>query len=318
MQRKLIIAVVGAAALVGGCKDEGTPNAGAPAPGAGSGYSFDATCSRAIPSAIRATRLPGRCGSAEAGRRDAVFGVIDLPIRSARADAQDFARREIHFTCDRSNDFQQHAIEPLYQPGVAEAGSRTFVPVGEKPVNMLGAFLSLTHDRTLSRAARETLYLRAVEWTGLFPGAPELLLHALESDEEVDPGVVASAVEHLAARSADPRVRVALLRCVAVHLDPARDRSACERMVRPLLGGMWDPKDWTDLDLDVAIRLVELGLATISISEDRARRLLATYAGKRPDFVIRIRALTGQPSPQGAGQVVDDEAGVVLDAVDEG
>ncbi|MEU4689591.1 hypothetical protein [Actinoplanes sp. NPDC023714] len=206
-------------------------------------------------------------------------------------DSWDFARREVHFTCDRTNDFHQHAIEPLYQPGVAEAGSRTFVPVGEKPVNMLGAFLSLTHDRTLSRTERDKLYRRAIEWSGLFPGAAELLLSALEADEEVDPGIVASAVEHLAERGTDPRVRAALHRCVTAHLDPARDRAACERMIRSLLVEMVDRDEWTELDLDLAIRVVELNLATVSITADRARHLLDRYAGRRPDFVARIRTL---------------------------
>jgi hypothetical protein len=207
-------------------------------------------------------------------------------------DSWENERREIHFTCDRTNDFHQHAIEPLHQAGAAEAASQVYLPIGETPVNSLGCFLSLLHDRRLSGTGRETLYNRAADWIDLFPGASELLLHTLELDHDVDLGIVSSVIDRVLERGTDPHIRVALLRCVIAHLDPARGRAACKRIVDPLLIDVFNRGEWTDLHLDAAIRIAELGFDSISVSEMRARQLLSIYATRRPDFVSRIRIIT--------------------------
>jgi NACHT conflict system protein len=207
-------------------------------------------------------------------------------------DSWDNVRREIHFTCDRSNDFQQHAIEPLHQAGVSEAASRVYLPIGEKPINRLGVFLSLLLDRDLPRAEREVLYRQAIDWSTLFPDAPLLLLHALELDHDVDARLVFAVVHRLADRCTEPRICTALVRCVIAHLDPVQEPAACRNMADLLLADVLGHKDaWTDLHLDAAIQLAELGLGAISISEKHARRLLAAYATRRPDFTSRIQIL---------------------------
>jgi hypothetical protein len=136
------------------------------------------------------------------------------------------------------------------------------------------------------------LYDHAAGWIELFPGAPELLLHTLELDHDVDLEIVSSVVHKVVERGTDPHIRVALLRCVTAHLDPARGRESCERVVKPILADVFNRGEWTDLHLDAAIRIAELGLESISISEMRARQLLNIYGNRRPDFAARIHIIT--------------------------
>jgi hypothetical protein len=202
------------------------------------------------------------------------------------ADDWDLVRRETHFSCDRTNDSQQHAVEPLHQAGMADAGSLVYLPRGDAPTNVLGAFLRLQYDRHLGRAERDALYRRVDAWIDRFPGADELLLRCLEFDHDVDPDLVMEIVNAVAARDIDARTRDAVLRCVLAHLHSGLDSAQRQDVIRavvPLL-----PLEWTDLHLDAAIRLAELGISHQLVSQEQAQRLLETYADRRPDFVSRI------------------------------
>jgi hypothetical protein len=199
--------------------------------------------------------------------------------------------REVHFTCDRSNDSQHHAIEPLLRAGLPAAGSHVYLPVGAKPINILGALLGVLLDRGQSSPEREALYLRATEWTlNFIPDAKELLLRCLELDREVKVDVVSKIVHEFLQRGLgtdDARIRLLLLRCATEHMD-ATSTSMAQAVALHLL----ERDEWTDLHLDAAIRMTELGLGRISIKKEEARRLLGAYATKRPDFISRIRVLS--------------------------
>ncbi len=204
--------------------------------------------------------------------------------------------REAHFTCDSSNDAQQHAIEPLYRTGLATGGDRVYLPRGGAPVNVLGAFLSLSHDHHLSASERESLYRYAAGWSRTVPGGDELLLRCLELDADVDLTLLADLVQALAERGTGLRGGVPLLRCVTAHLHPDRDRAACERLAACLVVFVLDREDWTDLHADAAIRIAELDLGRIVITAERAQELLDAYAARRPDFVERVRILVPDSS----------------------
>ena len=206
-------------------------------------------------------------------------------------------RREAHFTCDSSNDLQQHAIEPLHRAGMTEAGTFVYLPTGRKPVNMLGAYLSLAHDPELPVAEREALYLDAVDGRWGFQHPNEMVLRCLERDSTVSLALVSTVVQKIAESSKDQRTRVALLHCAIEHLDPNRDRAACDRVARSLVDHVLIRDKWTQIHLDVAIRLAELGLATIPLGEEQGLELLAAHQAKRPDFIPRIRILLNVDSP---------------------
>jgi hypothetical protein len=84
--------------------------------------------------------------------------------------------------------------------------------------------------------------------------------------------------------------RVAMLRCVSAHLDPAQNLKAWEG-IEDRLADTFALDKWSEVHVDVAIRLAEHGLRAPKISEHEARELLDNYAAKRPDFVSRIQIL---------------------------
>jgi hypothetical protein len=165
-----------------------------------------------------------------------------------------------------------------------------YLPQGDVPVNVLGAFLSLSHDRNLSRDNRDALYRWADVWIDRFPGADELLLRSLEIDHDVDPVLVMEIVNAVVARDIDNRTRDAVIRCVIAHLRPGLDSRAQVDLVRAI-GPTLDEQEWTELHLNAAIRLAELKIVRFSITREHADRLLETYADRRPDFVSRIGIL---------------------------
>jgi hypothetical protein len=166
-----------------------------------------------------------------------------------------------------------------------------YLPAGDGPVNLLGAYLSLLYDRELSRAKREALYRWAAGWASRIPGGDELLLRCLQIEFDVDLGLVASVVAILTDRGIEPESHLPLLRCVVAHLDPARGQGACEDMAARIYIHVLETDEWTDEHLDAALRIHELSLGPLSISAEHAHRLLESYANKRPDFVARIGAL---------------------------
>nr|WP_221374857.1 hypothetical protein [Actinoplanes polyasparticus] len=208
-------------------------------------------------------------------------------------ESWDIVPREVHFTCDRSNDSQHHAIEPLLRAGLPIVGSHIYLPIGAEPVNILGALTSVLLDPVQSPDEREELYLRATEWTlTLIPEAKGLLLRCLELDAEVKEDVVSKIVLDFLERGAggeDARIRRRLLRCATVHM-----RASSKRMARAVSFHLLERYEWTDLHLDAAIRMAELGLGRISLHDEEARRLLGAYATTRPDLISRIRILSGE------------------------
>ncbi|MFI6072430.1 NACHT domain-containing protein [Actinoplanes sp. NPDC051343] len=219
---------------------------------------------------------------------------VERPEEDALGDARTWmfldegrqVRRETHFSCDRTDDFQQHAVEPLHQAGMAYAGDLVYLPRGEAPVNVLGAFLRLQYDRELGRADRDALYRRAEAWTDEFPGAGELLLRCVELDRDADPHVVMEIVGVIVARDIDSRTREAVLRCILAHPGLAGHDN-----ILSVVGPILDTHDWTDLHLEVAIRLCEQKVFRYFLSGDRAHRLIETYGKTRPDFASRIGIL---------------------------
>ncbi|GIM89838.1 NACHT domain-containing protein [Paractinoplanes toevensis] len=216
--------------------------------------------------------------------------VAEDPLNWVFRESWEIVPREVHFTCDRSNDSQHHAIGPLLRAGLPVAGSHVYFPIGAKPVNILGALMNALLDPTQSTEEREALYLRTAEWTLTFiPEAKELLLRCLELDLDVGKDVVSKIVLDFLQRglgAEDARIRLLLLRCANAHMD-----ATSESMAQAVSLHLLERDEWTDLHLDTAIRMAELGLGRISIRDEEARRLLGAYATKRPDFIPRIRIL---------------------------
>jgi hypothetical protein len=229
---------------------------------------------------------------------DWVFGFTDAEPGTTRAVGTYLSagRREAHFTCDSTNDLQQHVLDPLRRAGLEERASIVFHLSGGRGVTALHGLLLLAGAPGLPADLRAELYpavLPAI--AAAQPNWADVLMHCLQNDTGVAPEVLKETVAALGPFEDDPRIRAGVVRALMAHLPLAHQRGASSWPLRKMDHLLQNSVAWSEVEVDAAIRLAELGLLRCEIDESRAGELLARFAAARPDFTSRIRILVRRP-----------------------